>query len=95
MPGRPSRQTTAHERRVAKHRFRRRAGIEGVISHLKHDFRMVRNYLKGVVGDAINAMLACAAYNFKKLLRQLGELFAFLSLAIFRVIRCHAVSYSV
>ena len=28
---------------------------------------MVRNYLKGVVGDAINVMLAAAAMNFKRI----------------------------
>ena len=35
---------------------------------LKHDHRMVRNYLKGVVGDAINVMLSAAAMNFKRIM---------------------------
>jgi IS5 family transposase len=40
-----------------------RAGIEGLISHLKHDHGMLRNYLKGIAGDQINTLLAAAAYN--------------------------------
>lgn len=79
LPGRPKAKTTAHQRRIARDRFRRRAGIEGVISHLKHDFRMLRNYLKGTLGDSMNVLLACAAYNFKKLVRQLGDVFALLA----------------
>jgi len=47
-------------------RCRSRAGIEGLISHLKHDHRMLRNYLSGTAGDQINTLLAAAAYNMKK-----------------------------
>jgi IS5 family transposase len=50
-------------------RCRSRAGIEGLISHLKHDHRMVRNYLSGTAGDQINTLLAAAAYNMKKWMR--------------------------
>ena len=48
-----------------------RAAIEPVISHLKHDHRMLRNYLKGFTGDKINALLAGAAFNFKIRLREI------------------------
>ena len=42
----------------------RRAAIEPVIGHLKHDYRLIKNYLKGTVGDAINLMLsACLLYT--------------------------------
>ena len=37
-----------------------------VIGHLKNDFRLARNYLKGTVGDAINLFLAAAAFNCRK-----------------------------
>ncbi|MBN1639474.1 MAG: hypothetical protein JW866_10930 [Ignavibacteriales bacterium] len=47
-------------------RCRSRAGIEGMISHLKYDHRMRRNYLKGVSGDKINTILAASAYNMMK-----------------------------
>jgi len=50
-------------------RCRSRAGIEGLISHLKHDHRMLRNYLKGAAGDKINTLLAAAAYNMMKWMR--------------------------
>jgi len=30
---------------------------------------MARNFLKGTVGNAINALMAAAAFNFKKLMR--------------------------
>lgn len=46
----------------------RRAAIEPIIGHLKHNYRMVRNYLKGVVGDQINVLMAAAAMNFKRVM---------------------------
>ena len=45
---------------------RRRAAIEPLIGHLKSDFRLSRNYLKGKVGDAINLMMAGCAWNLRK-----------------------------
>jgi len=71
IPGKPRKRASAYEKRKARKRFRRRAGIKPIIGHLKSDFRLLRNYLKGSVGDSINLMLAAAAYNFKKLMRQL------------------------
>ena len=50
-------------------RCRSRAGIEGLISHLKHDHRMLRNYLKGTAGDKINTLMAASAYNMMKWMR--------------------------
>jgi IS5 family transposase len=52
-----------------KERCRSRAGIEGLISHLKHDHWMLRNYLSGSSGDQINTLLAAAVYNMKKWMR--------------------------
>ena len=49
---------TLYEKTKARKRFCRRAAIEPIIGHLKHQYRMVRNYLKGKIGDKINAMLA-------------------------------------
>jgi IS5 family transposase len=46
----------------------RRAAIEPIIGHLKHNYRMIRNYLKGVVGDEINVLMAAAAMNFKRVM---------------------------
>ena len=50
-------------------RCRSRAGIEGLISHLKHDHRMLRNYLSGSAGDQINTLLAASVYNMRKWMR--------------------------
>ena len=44
----------------------KRAAIEPVIGHLKQDYRLSRNYLKGIAGDTINLLLAAAAMNFKR-----------------------------
>jgi IS5 family transposase len=58
-------------KRQAKHWFNRRASIEPRIGHLKSDFRLNRNFLKGIEGDAINAMMAAAASNFRIFIRDL------------------------
>jgi IS5 family transposase len=47
--------------------MKRRAAIEPSIGHLKNEHRLERNRLKGVAGNAINAILAAAAMNFHKL----------------------------
>lgn len=46
----------------------RRAAIEPIIGHLKQDYGLIKNYLKGSVGDAINLMLSAAAMNFKRVI---------------------------
>ena len=51
--------------------LKRRAAIEPTIGHLKSDNRLNRNHLTGQEGDRINALLAAAGYNFRKLLRWL------------------------
>lgn len=48
--------------------MKRRAAVEPSIGHLKNEHRFERNRLRGIYGDAINAMLAAAAMNFHKLL---------------------------
>jgi IS5 family transposase len=55
-----------HISRTKRKRHSKRAGIEPVISHLKSGYRMGRNYLKGIIGDKLNAMLAAAAMNFQR-----------------------------
>lgn len=81
----PSGKATAYQRQKARKRFRRRAGIEPIIGHLKSDYRMARNYLKGSVGDSINLMLAAAAFNFKKWMRELQDFFAAILIAIMMI----------
>jgi IS5 family transposase len=61
--------TSAEKTRLRKS-FRRRAAIEPDIGHLKSEYGLGRNYLKGEVGDEINAMLAASAFNFKSWMRK-------------------------
>jgi transposase, IS5 family len=57
--------------RTAQRRRKRRSAIEPKIGHLKSDHRMGRCFLRGLRGDAINAVLAAAGSNLRKLLRRL------------------------
>lgn len=55
-----------------RRRRRRRSAVEPKIGHLKSDHRMDRCFLAGLMGDAINAVLAAAGSNLRKLLRRLA-----------------------
>ena len=52
--------------KAKRRKHSRRAAIEPVIGHLKQDYRLCRNYLKGIIGDNMNVILAAAAMNFKR-----------------------------
>jgi len=54
-----------------KRKLKRRNAIEPIIGHLKSDGRLARNFLKGAVGDAMNAILCGAGHNLRKILAQL------------------------
>jgi IS5 family transposase len=58
-----------------KRMMRRRAAVEPVIGHAKHEHRMERNYLAHRAGDANNAVLAAVGYNFRLLIRWMKLLF--------------------
>jgi len=94
-PRRPKKNDTPCQRRNARMRFRRRAGIEPVIGHLKADHRMSRNFLKGVLGDAINLFMAAAAFNFRKWMGKVAQFFALILSCLFAGIKgapyCQAV----
>ena len=60
-----------YQKQKTRKQFRARAGIEPVIGHIKHDHRMIRNYLSGELGDTMNTLLAAAGFNMKKMLRRL------------------------
>jgi IS5 family transposase len=69
LPGKPKPGQSKSASAKMRARFRRRAAIEPLISHLKHQYRLARCFLKGFVGDSVNLMLAAAAWNLKKWLR--------------------------
>ena len=58
---------------TVKKMMKRRAAVEPVIGHIKNEHRMARNYLAHRTGDAINAILAAAGYNFRLLLNWLKD----------------------
>ena len=68
---------TDYQKRKARKRFRARAAIEPVIGHIKHDHRMIRNFLKGCIGDENNPLLAAIGFNLKKRYNQIVELVVF------------------
>lgn len=78
-PSPPKAKDPAYRKQQARVRFRRRAAIEPIFGHAKHDHRMARNYLKRFVGDEINALMAAAAFNFRRWLRKIKLLPNFLS----------------
>jgi IS5 family transposase len=82
IPGTAQPGATEHAKRKARKNFGRRSAIEPVIGHLKTDFRLARNFLKGTIGDAVNLLLAAAAYNCRKWMKALAEglLFVFILL---------------
>ena len=63
--------------------MKRRAAVEPTIGHLKSDYRLDRNRLKGAAGDALNVLLSAAALNFAKLLRFVLDFWRLLLLALF------------
>ena len=69
---------------------RRRAAVEPVIGHMKHDHRMERNHLQGEDGDRINAMLSGCGRNLRKLMAvfflSLAEIWIYLLETAFRSI---------
>src|SRR4249919_689716 len=77
--------TTGQKRRVTpqiKREFKRRAAIEPVIGHLKEHHRMGRNHLAHASGDAVNAVLAAAGYNFRRLIAWLRFLLLSILIAL-------------
>ena len=66
IPGTVLKRDTLKQKEVKQEKFRRRAAIEPIIGHMKSDYRMARNYLKGFTGDEINLLLAASAFNLKK-----------------------------
>ena len=66
LPSPPLKRDTAYQRQKKRILCRRRAAIEPIIGHLKHDYRLSRNWLKGSAGDAINLHMAACAWNLRK-----------------------------
>ena len=92
-PSRPSTNDTEYKKKKQRKRFRKRAGIEATISHLKQDFRLGRCFLKGEVGDQINVTLSSAAYNLRKWIRLRLDIFFKLFYKTLKYVSCWNLNY--
>jgi len=61
-----------------KRKLKRRNAIEPIIGHMKAEGHLDRNYLKGPLGDAINALMAGTGQNLRMILKKLRLLLAWL-----------------
>ncbi len=59
---------------LLKRHLRRRSAIEPEIGHMKSEGLLGRNFLKGVKGDAMNALLCGAGHNLRKILARIRAL---------------------
>ena len=69
--------------------LRRRSAIEPEIGHMKTDGRLARCPLKGVIGDAIFAVLCGCGHNIRKILAHLRALWRLIVVAILAAFRPH------
>ncbi len=76
-PEKPKAKDTAYQKRQKRSKCRARAAIEPIFGHLKKDFRMEQNYLWGEKGIQINAYMAATAWNLKKMMERLKEIFLY------------------
>jgi len=74
LPKKALKKDNRYQREKKRKQCKRRAAIEPIIGHLKSDYRLSRNRLKGIIGDHINLLMSACAWNLKK------WLIAFLSL---------------
>lgn len=75
LPKKALKKDSRYQKDKKRKQCKRRAAIEPIIGHLKSDFRMARNYLKGAVGDSINLLMAATAWNLNKWLTAILWLF--------------------
>jgi IS5 family transposase len=68
---------------MIKRELKRRSVVEPLIGHLKNEGRLGRNYLLGLLGDKMNALMVSAGYNFKLILRYLRAIFLLIFSSLF------------
>lgn len=69
-----------------KKELRRRSAIEAVIGHCKTDGHLGRNFLKGRLGDQINAVMSAVGYNLRLILKWLRKILCRILAAILNAI---------
>lgn len=63
--------------KALKKEMKRRSSIEPEIGHQKADGKLGRNWLRGTIGDSLNAMLCGVGHNLRKILAHLRRLFVY------------------
>lgn len=66
LPKKALKRDNRYQRDKKRKQCKRRAAIEPIIGHLKTDFRLSRNFLKGIIGDEINVLMAATAWNLRQ-----------------------------
>jgi IS5 family transposase len=66
LPKKALKRDNRYQRDKKRKLCKRRAAIEPIIGHLKSDFRLSRNLLKGQISDEINVLMAACAWNLRK-----------------------------
>jgi transposase, IS5 family len=61
--------------RTLKKHLKRRSAIEPHIGHMKSEGKLRRNYLKGTLGDTLNALLCAIGHNMRMIWRKIRSLF--------------------
>ncbi|SMN02581.1 Mobile element protein [uncultured Candidatus Thioglobus sp.] len=62
LPKKALKKDNRYQRDKKRKLCKRRAAIEPIIGHLKSDFRLSRNLLKGNIGDEINVLMAACPF---------------------------------
>jgi IS5 family transposase len=70
LSGRLKKELSYYWKQKHKKKMGRRSAIEPAIGHMKQENRLGRNYLKGVIGDQLNVIMAASGYNFRKWMRE-------------------------
>ena len=94
LPASPVKEDNHYQRNKKRKRCRIRAAIEPVIGHLKMDFRLTRNFLKGIAGDNINLLMAACAWNMAKWMREAVVFLFALIFGLKRVLRSANIKVS-
>ncbi len=55
---------------MLKKELKRRSAIEPHIEHMKTDGKLAVNYLKGILGDKLNAILCAISHNLRLITRK-------------------------
>lgn len=70
IPSNGSKKMSANDKRRVRYKFKRRAAVEPIIGHMKSDTKLKKNFLKGLLGDKVNALLSAAGFNLRKWMRK-------------------------